>query len=100
MSRLSVPFAAGIKAARQPIVARTDEDRESFLRKNGLSKSETSKVVEAVYKILHLRVARCETDAPRKSSVASCDPISIRMTTRLNRETGNGNRKTDRGQPH
>jgi hypothetical protein len=32
------PFAAGIKAARQPIVARTDEDLESFLRKNGLSK--------------------------------------------------------------
>jgi hypothetical protein len=56
-----VPFAAGIKAARQPTVARTDEDRESFLRKSGLSKSETSKVVEAVYKILHLMVARCET---------------------------------------
>ena len=42
------PFVAGIKAARQRIVARTDEDRESFLRKNGLSKSETSTVVEAV----------------------------------------------------
>jgi hypothetical protein len=27
------PFLAGIKAARQRIVARTDEDRESFLRK-------------------------------------------------------------------
>ena len=35
------PFAAGIKAARQRIVARTDQDRESFLRKNGLSTSET-----------------------------------------------------------
>src|SRR6266571_332446 len=42
------PFVAGIKAARQRIVARTDEDRESFLRKNGLSKSETSTVIEAV----------------------------------------------------
>jgi hypothetical protein len=42
------PFVAGIKAARQRIVARTDEDRESFLRKNGFSKSETSKVIEAV----------------------------------------------------
>lgn len=42
------PFVAGIAAARQRIVARTDEDRESFLRKNGFSKSETSKVIEAV----------------------------------------------------
>ncbi len=42
------PFVAGIKAARQRIVARTDEDREGFLRKNGFSKSETSKVIEAV----------------------------------------------------
>jgi hypothetical protein len=37
------PFVAGIKAARQRIVARTDEDRENFLRKNGFSKSERSK---------------------------------------------------------
>jgi len=43
-----MPFVAGIKAARQQIVARTDEDRESFLRKNGFSKSETSKVIETV----------------------------------------------------
>ncbi len=42
------PFVAGIKAARQRIVARTDEDRESFLRKNGFSRSETAKVIEAV----------------------------------------------------
>ena len=42
------PFVAGITAARQRIVARTDEDRESFLRKNGFSKSETSKVIETV----------------------------------------------------
>jgi hypothetical protein len=42
------PFVAGIKAAQQRIVARTDEDRESFLRKNGFSKSETSKVIETV----------------------------------------------------
>ena len=41
-------FVAGIKAARQRIVARTDDDRESFLRKNGFSKSETLKVIEAV----------------------------------------------------
>jgi hypothetical protein len=42
------PFVAGITAARQRIVARTDEDRESFLRKNGFSKSETSRVIETV----------------------------------------------------
>ena len=29
------PFMAGIKAARQRIVARKDDDRESFLRKQG-----------------------------------------------------------------
>ena len=40
------PFVAGITAARQRIVARTDEDRENFLRKNGFSKSETSKVIK------------------------------------------------------
>ena len=43
-----VPFVAGIKAARARIVARTDEDRESFLRKGGFSKSETAKIIETV----------------------------------------------------
>jgi hypothetical protein len=33
---------------RERIVARTEEDRESFLRKSGFSKSETSKIIEAV----------------------------------------------------
>lgn len=42
------PFIAGIKAARERIVARTEEDRDSFLRKRGFSKSETSKIIEAV----------------------------------------------------
>src|SRR5258706_9178236 len=42
------PFIAGIKAARERIVARSDEDRESFLRKRGFSKSETVKIVETV----------------------------------------------------
>ncbi len=42
------PFVAGIKAARERIVARTDEDRESFLRSSGFSKSETSKIIETV----------------------------------------------------
>ena len=42
------PFMAGIKAARAQIVARTDEDREDFLRKRGFSKPETSKIIAAV----------------------------------------------------
>ncbi|MET4844087.1 DUF932 domain-containing protein [Bradyrhizobium japonicum] len=42
------PFIAGIKAARERIVARTEEDRDSFLRKRGFSKLETSKIIEAV----------------------------------------------------
>jgi hypothetical protein len=42
------PFVAGIKAARERIVARTDEDRESFLRRGGFSKSETAKIIETV----------------------------------------------------
>jgi len=41
-------FVAGIKAARESIVARTDEDRESFLRKRGFSKTETGKIIETV----------------------------------------------------
>jgi hypothetical protein len=42
------PFIAGIKAARDRIVARNDEDRDSFLRKRGFSKSETTKIIETV----------------------------------------------------
>ncbi|GLT01021.1 hypothetical protein GCM10007897_24120 [Sphingobium jiangsuense] len=41
-------FIDGIRTARERIVARTDEDREGFLRKRGFSKSETGKVIEAV----------------------------------------------------
>jgi hypothetical protein len=42
------PFIAGIKAARERIVARSDDDRDSFLRKRGFSKSETAKIIETV----------------------------------------------------
>ena len=42
------PFVAGIKAARGRIVARTDEDREAFLRRRGFGKSETAKVIATV----------------------------------------------------
>ncbi|KJC54166.1 hypothetical protein UP10_40580, partial [Bradyrhizobium sp. LTSPM299] len=42
------PFVAGINAARERVVARTDDDRESFLRRSGFSKSETTKIIETV----------------------------------------------------
>jgi hypothetical protein len=42
------PFIAGVRAAREQIVARKDEDREAFLRKRGSSKGETAKVIAAV----------------------------------------------------
>jgi len=43
-----IPFMAGIKAARQRIVARTDEDRQSFLRKRGFSKGDTDRIIATV----------------------------------------------------
>ena len=42
------PFMAGIRAARERIVARDDEDRESFLRKQGFSRPETAKIIATV----------------------------------------------------
>jgi hypothetical protein len=42
------PFVNGIKAARQRIVARSDEDRADFLRRRGFSKVETGKIIDAV----------------------------------------------------
>jgi hypothetical protein len=41
-------FIAGIKAARDTVVARSDEDRETFMRKRGFSKPETAKINETV----------------------------------------------------
>ena len=42
------PFIQGIRAARERIVARSDEDRTDFLRKRGFSKAETGRIVETV----------------------------------------------------
>jgi hypothetical protein len=42
------PFVNGIRAAREKIVARSDEDRTDFLRKRGFSKAETTKIIETV----------------------------------------------------
>ncbi|WP_332118216.1 DUF932 domain-containing protein [Azorhizobium caulinodans] len=43
-----MPFVNGIKAAREKIVARTDEDRSDFLRNRGFSKAETAKIIDTV----------------------------------------------------
>lgn len=42
------PFVNGIKAARERIVARTDEDRSQFLRARGFSRGETTRIIETV----------------------------------------------------
>jgi hypothetical protein len=42
------PFMAGIKAARERIVARKDEDRKVFLRRHGYSRTDTDKVIATV----------------------------------------------------
>ena len=41
-------FVEGIRAARERIVARSDDDRTDFLRKRGFSKAETARIVETV----------------------------------------------------
>jgi len=42
------PFLAGIKSARETRVAKTDEDRQDFLRGRGFSKLESAKIIETV----------------------------------------------------
>lgn len=42
------PFIEGIRAARERIVARNDEERETFLRKRGFSKADANKIIETV----------------------------------------------------
>jgi hypothetical protein len=41
-------FINGVKAARERIVARNDDDRTDFLRKRGFSKTETAKIIDTV----------------------------------------------------
>ena len=43
-----MPFINGVKAARERIVARNDDERTEFLRKRGFSKPETAKIIETV----------------------------------------------------
>ncbi len=41
-------FVSGIRAAREKIVARSDEDRTEFLRRRGFSKGDTARVIDTV----------------------------------------------------
>lgn len=43
-----MPFINGIKASRERIVARIDEDRTEFLRRRGFSRAETAKIIDTV----------------------------------------------------
>jgi hypothetical protein len=43
-----LPFVNGIRAARERIVARSDEDRTDFLRRRGFSRAETGKIIDTV----------------------------------------------------
>jgi len=43
-----MPFINGIKASRERIVARNDEDRTDFLRRRGFTKAETGKIIYTV----------------------------------------------------
>jgi len=44
----ALPFVNTIKAARDIVVAKTDEDRQDFLRKRGFSKGETARIIDTV----------------------------------------------------
>jgi hypothetical protein len=43
-----LPFINGVKAARERIVARNDDDRMEFLRKRAFSKAEAAKIIDTV----------------------------------------------------
>ena len=43
-----MPFVNGIRAAREKVVARSDDDRAEFLRKRGFSRPETGRIIDAV----------------------------------------------------
>jgi hypothetical protein len=44
-----LPFIEGVRAARERIVARTDDGRTEFLRGRGFSKAETAAIVDTVF---------------------------------------------------
>ncbi|MER9316337.1 DUF932 domain-containing protein [Mesorhizobium sp. M0659] len=44
----AAPFVNGIRAARERIVARSDDERTEFLRKRGFGKAESTKIIDTV----------------------------------------------------
>uniref|UniRef100_UPI0020C72AB2 DUF932 domain-containing protein n=1 Tax=Sphingomonas bacterium TaxID=1895847 RepID=UPI0020C72AB2 len=74
------PFMAGIRSAREAIVARKDEDRETFLRKRGFSRPETERIIATVLEEEGRPVNRRRTGTPDRrlkgtpfTAVASVD---------------------------
>lgn len=71
-------FIEGIRSARDRIVARKDEDRESFLRKEGFSKAETSKIIATVL---------AEEGHPPSSIFDFVQGITAHARTKTNQDT-------------
>ncbi|AMD60362.1 hypothetical protein AWN88_19430 [Agrobacterium tumefaciens] len=71
-------FIAGIKAARERIVAHNDEDRETFLRRRGFSKAETGKIIETVLQ---------EEGRPPESIFDFVQGMTAHARTKTNQET-------------
>ena len=70
-------FIEGIRTARERIVARTDEDRETFLRKQGFSKAETGKIISTVL---------AEEDHPPASLFDFVQGITAHARTKSNQD--------------
>ena len=70
-------------AARERIVARSDEERDGFLRKRGFSKSETAKIVETV---LHEEGRRPESLFDFGQGIAALARSKAHQDARLERE--------------
>lgn len=71
-------FIQGVKTARERIVARKDEDRETFLRKRGFSKAETSKIIATVL---------AEEGHPPSSLYDFVQGITAHARTKTNQDT-------------
>lgn len=74
----AMSFIEGIKTARGRIVARSDEDRETFLRKNGFSKTDTGKIIQSVI---------AEEGHPPASLFDFVQGITAHARTRSNQDT-------------
>ncbi|MBA4090265.1 MAG: DUF932 domain-containing protein [Sphingobium sp.] len=74
----AMSFIDGIKTARGRIVARSDEDRDSFLRKNGFSKTDTAKIIQSVI---------AEEGHPPASLFDFVQGITAHARTRSNQDT-------------